>query len=859
MLGGRDGVSGNGGTVTIDYTMAGASIITQGTESAAIFAQSIGGGGGMGQGGLDGASGNNSGTSVSGGKTPDGNGEAPMGDGGTVMVSYAGTISTAETATDAANTAAFGIFAQSVGGGGGYAGSVVLGPTSRFGSGQPMASNSDTSGDGGPVTVTASGPLTTRGGASVGIFAQSVGGGGGVAGTANSTDVTGAHIGNGGGSGKGGQVMVTWQGSHPLQTSGAGAHGIFAQSVGGPGTTTTSDTQVTVTADASVLVSGAGAHGIYAQSAGDGMGAIDATVNAGATIQGGAVATIAGAEDGAGVFIKGGTGSTLTNNGTIGALSGIAVNAKETSLDLTNNGTINGSILKASSIYLQNSPTGVIVAGPLLDVDWLVNSGTLLVGEQGEINFARLTGDLLQTRSGVLSVDLNLGDATGDLLSIDGAAYLDGQVKLNLVLPQGAAGLTEGARVVEVIHAGGGITLSDGLTLTRSAVAQYRLVPQPANSLAIGYDIDFDNEGIRSATNRSQDTLVAHLDDLFRAGKLGSVTPDETLQLLAIETDTEYASAANSLSGEIYADGQLSTLYSALRFGDSLMSCAVRDGELRFVREGQCGWFRTGGGWFNQDANARGTGFDQTSWQFAGGAQYEIAEDTHIGFAASYELKSLEMDGLAGSNGDQVQLGVVAKRRFGAAMLAASVSGGAGWFDATRLPFTGETIQGDQTVWNVSSQLRGSYTFEGESWFVKPRLDAGVDYLAAGSVHELGSRAFDLTVEHEGNAYFSLQPALEFGGEIRVTETMLARPKASIGVTQFLGGNAPSARSRFEISPTGSYGFRAKGQLDKTYLDLAAGVEILASDGVSLSAAGFGSVSRNTESFGGQLRVEINF
>src|SRR5690606_5961607 len=89
------------------------------------------------------------------------------------------------------------------------------------------------SGNGGAVNVTVNSNLTTSGANAFGIIAQSIGGGGGLGGDADggfagSTGVAGNS------SGTGGDVTVTQSGA--INATGSGSTGIFAQSDGPDGT-----------------------------------------------------------------------------------------------------------------------------------------------------------------------------------------------------------------------------------------------------------------------------------------------------------------------------------------------------------------------------------------------------------------------------------------------------------------------------------------------------------------------------------------------------------------------------------------------------------------------------------------------
>ena len=148
------------------------------------------------------------------------------GDGGDVTVKFSGgsitTLGGQTPSTDPNKDldSSYGIFAQSVGGGGGHAGNATFFglPSSVPVAGQPLTGITvgiglgidlagGNAGNGGTVEVDASGNITTQGPNAVGIFAQSVGGGGGVSGNLGFSPASEqALIGSVGGNGAGGPV-----------------------------------------------------------------------------------------------------------------------------------------------------------------------------------------------------------------------------------------------------------------------------------------------------------------------------------------------------------------------------------------------------------------------------------------------------------------------------------------------------------------------------------------------------------------------------------------------------------------------------------------------------------------------------
>ena len=300
-VGGTGGQGGNGGKVTVDNS---GTIITgmlnpttpdaaNGFGSVGILAQSVGGGGGTGgasksavSGGVEGALGLSIG----------GNGNA-SGDGGTVQVTNSGAVTTG-------GDGAHAIAAQSIGGGGGMGGTASAGTDGRYEIGGGFGgAGGGGHGTGGSVTVASGNKLTTFGREAYGILAQSIGGGGGAGGLGSTNGGSGevgvsASIGGqGGSSGDGGDVTVTNNGQ--VETGGLLSHGIVAQSIGGGGGAgggssangqsdntiggslaggggdlrNSGNVKVINAVDASIKTCGIGAYGILAQSIGGGGGA----------------------------------------------------------------------------------------------------------------------------------------------------------------------------------------------------------------------------------------------------------------------------------------------------------------------------------------------------------------------------------------------------------------------------------------------------------------------------------------------------------------------------------------------------------------------------------------------------------
>ncbi|WP_202313351.1 autotransporter outer membrane beta-barrel domain-containing protein [Mesorhizobium sp. L-8-10] len=856
-VGGQNGTSGNGGNTTAQIDDA-ATVTTDGLNAIGVIAQSIGAGGGfaIGGAGIPGT------VSVGGGGGSSGNGS-------TVTVNAYGTVSTV------GDGGSHGIVAQSIGGGGGYAGAFSA-SGARFGSGLAMSHNHNTSGHGGAVTVTISGSITTEGDSGFGVLAQSVGGGGGVAGYAGST-ATGALIGSSGGSGTAGVVTVTVdQDAGGISTSGAAAHGIVAQSAGGSGTSTTTNTMVSVTANADVTTEGAGAYGIFAQSVGDGRGVVAVTVGEGATVQGGSTT---GSTVGVGVVIADGVANTIDNEGTItnvAGAGGIAISySGDGSLGITNNGTIVGQVIDAtvtaaapgtasvqlggdSTITLFSGPDGEVVTDGVLDVRRFVNRGLLTVAGDRSVGGTQITGDYRQTGTGVLALDIDTSDGRVDRIDATGAVNLGGTIEVSLT---DVSTPLIGPRSWTIVTAGDGLTRAEDLLLTRSVVAQYSLDQPSAGVLNLAYDIDFANATVKEALNDNQDRLVDYIQASY-----GEAVLDTTLAeaLLDLEDTASYAAVVNAMSAELALDNQLSAVASAQSFGDSLLSCSStttqRDKAVRFFDDGQCLYARLDGHRFDRDTTSDSLGFSGSSWSLSAGGQLAIDEVWNVGGALAYERTDIDSSAAAASsNGDLVFGGVSLKRRFGAFELSAAQSFGYGSYDITRNPFPGVEVTGDQDQWSASGRLRGAYMLARDDFYMMPRVDVGYDHFFSSSFVEKGNSGVRLDVDTDSETYWSVQPAVEVGAEYAVGEGMRVRPSLLVGLTQYLGDPGASLTARFVDTPERVPGFRATTDLDTTFFDIAGKLELLTARNASFHAGAFARLSDNTQVYGGMLKLEVAF
>jgi uncharacterized protein YhjY with autotransporter beta-barrel domain len=913
-LGGRGGLGGVGGQVEI-YNYSAASIETDSDMSHGMFAQSIGGGGGIG-----GASTTSSGIGGVISLTL-GADSSTGGAGGYAGVENDGRITTK-------GNDSVGMIAQSIGGGGGYASLTgqVYDPYTGFsysatqvlqaglGSIKPSFSESGKNSEGGTVQALSNGVITTTGINSYGILAQSVGGGGGIIIT---DPVNGVRADNGSlfpNEGKphtndrndGGTVTVTARST--ITTSGAGAAGILAQSIGGGGgivnglngadfTRFGGDFNsingiqfvggeqhgsgdggfVHVLSSANITTTGAYAHGIFAQSASSGGGIVgwggDSSGNGAVFWGGGAynqscvtntnnecsgtvdvhlfesgTVTVSGAhaygifamaentvksgggvsieiESGAsviangsaagGILIDGGVSedpagpggdfsnghATIANSGLIDA-SGSAAKVAITSLGRTpytvyNSGTIKGSVLQYGTVTgnqpivtFNNAAGGIFEAGPVVDLGGgkLTNAGVVQIGGAGTIATTTLTGDLEQVAGGVLHINADLKTGTADKLMVNGKAVLGGTVEVASV------GVT--SKAITILSATNGITLDPQLKQTDNVALFDFPVTVSGNDLKIQPVASFTSAA--AGLGNGKQAVAANLQTLFETG----ASMDQGFTALSKVSSADVAKTFDRLGGE--ALGAINAFrYAASRVfvGNLYNGCSTTDGASGSV----CGWgkLQTVSGTQGQTADEFGYKVDSQIYQL--GLQKQLSTAWDLSLAAGYEHGTFrDPDGDAHVRGDSVLAGMSLRFHQGPLQLIGAVDGNYGWYKSTRAIVVGDsdsTASGRPSEWQFGAHVHADYAFAfSQGTYFKPLADLHFMYVHANQFEETGSSPFNLNVADQGEWAVTGDLGAEVGGTVRMGGGWRLRPFASAAL-EFNGADDWNSHARFANQP----------------------------------------------------------
>jgi hypothetical protein len=818
VVGGSAGSSGSGALVKVVNS---GGIATYGASSRGIMAQSIGGGGGIGGTGVIGALGT-VGIGGSGGAS---------GDGGEVNVTNTGSIFTDGNLSQ-------GIFAQSVGGGGGIGGSVdralagglQIGflTVGNYGVTPAFGGKGGGGGDGGNVTVVNTGSITTHGYGSVGILAQSVGGGGGILGDiGNFNSAFGlSFVGSVGDAGKAGNVIVTQTGD--ITTTG-GASAIFAQSVGGQG----KGGDVTVTYGGRILVVGK-FDAVIAQSTGLGGGG-KVTVN---MLPGTWVTAGTGSNA---VHFYDGTSNSLTNKGrldTADGINGMTIGASGAGDDSVNNqGVVLGSVdLGLGANAFDNKQGAFFYSGTrvLLGAgNLLTNSGYESPGGDGLVMTSTVTGNFLQTASGNYANDLDLkqtgkpGEA--DRITVLGSATVGGKVTVS---PLNKAWATPFDHAVTIVSATGGQTHA-GLTLVApvSAIAKFDLRYPDANTIQLGYTIDFSPTGL----NRNQTSVGDHINSIQLNGGTDAFRTI-TGPLFDVPDNAHLAAIYDRLTQEPYVDAVAGLANAGRRFTDNQFSCIAPAGSLSVMDAPSCAWVRADG----RDTLVKPTG-QTLGWRESGrsmqfGYEAPVGANLRLGFSFSDEETKMKVgSNYADLDGSRLHIGAVAKTRVGGWDAALAVSGGKSDYDSRRqvnFPAFSVIAQGEFHGRYVMADARVSRLWGGSDGWIRPGLEVLGGQVHSDAATETGAGPLNLHVAAADNSFLRIKPSVEIGRDVVSGDTVF-RPYLSLGVSTRLSGENWAVNAAFDGAPPGATPFQITAPGDRTLGEVSLGLNVVGSGRLS--------------------------
>jgi outer membrane autotransporter protein len=358
----------------------------------------------------------------------------------------------------------------------------------------------------------------------------------------------------------------------------------------------------------------------------------------------------------------------------------------------------------------------------------------------------------------------------------------------------------------------------------------------------------------------NQHALGDYVNRLQSAGGSASFAP-LAAQLFTLPDGAALGEFYERLSPAPHFGTGNATLAANQQFANGLLSCRQQGGLYRFTGETDCSWVRLAGRRLTQDRIDDDPGFEEQVISVAGGAQQEVGADLFIGAALSYETGEVKTQGLARTDLDRFQGGLMMKKQNGNWMGAAGLTIGFGDYDAERyvdLPDPGVVATSRQGMNFAALRGRLSYTIERNDWYFKPMLDANVTWADFDSYREQGAGGANLVVASRNETYTSVNPALELGLEVQADENGFTRLYGRLGAIHYLSGT-PEITATLEGAPAGVAPFRIQGELDDTYLDVALGVDLVRGQDFGVKFEYSGQLSDDTEQHGVQLKFARRF
>lgn len=870
-----------GGTVNVGNNAG--RIVTQGVFSPGILAQSVGGGGG-----LAAVSSSASLGSVDiqlGSIAIDAIGPAfttATGNGGDVTVANSG----GSIATDGALS--FGVLAQSIGGGGGFltldngVQPAANAANITFGANSPMR------GAAGTVTVTqdVGGSISTSGTNSHGIVAQSVGGGGGIAGLSTQPGMTTLKpVASSSEEGDGNAVNLSIEGT--IATSGNGAAGILAQSVGGGGGLTGDQSAARYTTS---LIQSAGLTG----GTGNG-GPVTVSIGTGGTLQttgANAPAILAMSVGGGGVF-KDGTlyqydtpDNALTYGGPIAINIGqaayvVATGAGSPAIVAVSNGangggrTITVNVGPSALVSADKASGTAILAIAPLATTRITNAGTIQA--KTAIDTSGLT---VADNNGTVAGDVSMGGGstfnnhTG--ANLYSGARFQGDLNNAGTLNPGGPGTFMATRITGSLnHTGtyrpdldfGGhnsdfISVSGASTFagtvnpvlrnpvknvwlgighfdaaqtsvpalaSDSPLFQYAIKNNGAGGLRdplISVDADFTPSALPLSADRA--SIANALQGLWNQGSKGSASLFD--KFTGVQTPQQYRDALNGVAHDgqfARASNQMHASYASM---NRMMSCPGFVGESTILREGDCVWSRLDTNWTTREGTSNDQGYRIRQTALTIGAQREIVTNWFLGGSLSYAYGKTSSSSDLSANSDTFAGGLALKYNNAPWQIAVAVHGGVEKSRMSRGTLDGVAKSKPESSF-LAARLRTAYEFSQPSWYLRPYVDVDVNHIRQDGYREQGPSVFNLKVRGNDTTSVMVSPMVEIGGRKDLDNGATLRSYAAAGMSFLSGGDVVTT---LQLSGFNTTPFSLKSGMPKTYGNLSAGLEYVTPKGMEL-------------------------
>ncbi|MGR3805446.1 MAG: hypothetical protein ACU0AY_18370 [Marinibacterium profundimaris] len=916
-IGGSSGAAADGGDVTVSNAGA---ISTSGHSATAIYAQSVGGGGGAGG---DGSQGLLTSIALAGSSGGGGDsGEISITNDGTLNTTGAGAMGIYAQAVGGGGGTGGDIESSIVHG--------FTDMLQTIGSQTMGDSNGGDGGNGGDVTISlgAGSSIRTTGANAHGVWAQSVGGGGGAAGEfdVEESGNSPGKVGSTGNMGNGGFVDLDIDGD--ITVTGDGAHGVFAQSVSG-GTYDSTAGGVRLNVSGTISAQGANARAILVQADAQSLeivnsgscvgskantkmcnGTSHVTVEKGATVEVtgqdpyGAVGFMSGLEnlnsDGS-IFVS----NLLENFGTVSALSGDSFGTAIASdgtgalrIQNRSGGKITGSVVLTGDPG-SNSDSGqptefVNYSGARFEPGDTVSLGRAgtYTGESGstispfgdsQVGSSAFTVGMAHKEQGTYVVNLTevSGLIKSDHISLQDAGGADGVlapmvmfspvVKPTWLTAPTQWWLMDKATIIAEIDYSVGVFDDEGATVSDSPTATYSLgTADSGHALVLSYSIDYSGDTTGAVLSGNAREYGSYFTDVAMMAEEGGTDAALRHDIAALGAD--YLNAESDLDLETAYRyhildesliGATGAAQSAHAIRNLLQSCPTIDpaAGLDFLHQTQCTWVQAIGSKRHQDATDESPAYDENSWGMAVGTQHEVGPDLFLEFGGQIETVSVGGANFS-QDGERYSFGAALKKEIGRYTLSTTLVGGLYNLDYDRrysVNNRGYEANSDIDGRYLGAELRASAVYLGQGGFyAKPSAALAYTKVWQDGFTESGTGSQNWQVGSQDYGWLTFNPMIELGRAFNVqNRASLAYVRA--GATMTLTDPSLTMTSGLVGADASVANLSSTLTTDRYQGDLALGVEIMLRDNLAVSLEGSGAMSENSYDYGGTARIEFRF
>ena len=518
--------------------------------------------------------------------------------------------------------------------------------------------------------------------------------------------------------------------------------------------------------------------------------------------------------------------------------------------EIENYGKLIGNVISVTGIAdLPNDTDGLFRTGSSVDLNGgtLTNDGTLDIGKTLlTAATTAIDGNFTQSSSGLMKVDVDFSGGPSDLLQVSGTADLNGVLLVQLSEFGGQP------QDVTLIASGG--LLSQNLEVSNVVLKDLVQYTDGTDVVLALSDIDF---GV-GAQSRNDGAIGDALSSTFLAG-----SPDMSALLGALFnfTDAEaYVEAVAQLSPELAAAVTKTSVNTNMQFTNKLMSCKTYTGAGNVNREGECSWVAAEGFSLDYSPSDDNAAFDTKGYMLGTGFQTAVSDVWRAGLGFSYAQSSTEgsYDGITDSN--QVAVGAVVKYDAGPLLLAADVTAGYVWSEASRnVDFEGfsDRLSSDSDGSFIGGRLRAAYTHEMGHGYVQPLVDVDLTRYSYGGYSESGGEA---AIEVEGGSELvtTVSPSLEIGGDFVGEDGLNYRPYVRAGAILNPDPETSFAAS-FANAAAGSGSFEITSETDALLGTFAFGFDVITPSNGFGRLVYEGQLGENTESHSLAFKLGASF